>query len=214
LDKLPNEFISLINIYTKNIYNDSLIKFWYILNKQNKFINLISRKTSFNDGFILHIIDSLTGLLFSWPENLLYLDIGSGGGLPAIPLKICNPGWRLTLVESTRKKANFLTETVSALGLEEVEVANIFLQNPSTYEASFDLITTRALATLSDTINLAGPLLKTGGFFMSYKGPNGPLELENSQTNLLKNNLKLVDTKEFLLPVLNIKRILYLFQKD
>lgn len=96
-------------------------------------------------------------------------DLGTGAGLPGIPLAIAKPGLRVTLVESAGKKARFMREAVRQLGLADVRVAESrieALDEPGAYDA----ITARALATLPLIIQLGGHLLKPGGRLLAMKG--------------------------------------------
>ena len=96
-------------------------------------------------------------------------DLGTGAGLPGIPLAIAKPGLRVTLVESNGKKARFMREAVRKLGLADVRVAESrieALDEPATYDA----ITARALATLPLIVQLGGHLLKPDGRLLAMKG--------------------------------------------
>lgn len=96
-------------------------------------------------------------------------DLGTGAGLPGIPLAIVKPGLRVTLVESAGKKARFLREAVRQLGLQDVRVAEgriEALDEPGAYDA----ITARALATLPLIVELGGHLLKPDGRLLAMKG--------------------------------------------
>lgn len=101
------------------------------------------------------------------------MDLGSGGGLPGIPLKICLPEIDLTLVESTKKKARFLEAAVKELGLDGVAVIDRHsreLENDPEHMGRYDLVTARAVAELKDLVGLAFPFLKPGGRLIAYKG--------------------------------------------
>jgi 16S rRNA (guanine527-N7)-methyltransferase len=96
-------------------------------------------------------------------------DLGTGPGLPGIPLAIVKPGLRVTLVESNGKKARFLREAVRQLGLKDVRVAESRIEavdEPGAYDA----ITARALATLPLILELGGHLLKPEGRLLAMKG--------------------------------------------
>jgi len=96
-------------------------------------------------------------------------DLGTGPGLPGIPLAIVKPGLRVTLVESNGKKARFLREAVRQLGLKDVRVAESRIEavdEPGAYDA----ITARALATLPLILELGGHLLKPEGTLLAMKG--------------------------------------------
>ncbi len=96
-------------------------------------------------------------------------DLGTGPGLPGIPLAIVKPGLKVTLVESNGKKARFLREAVRQLGLKDVRVAEARIEavdEPGAYDA----ITARALATLPLILELGGHLLKPDGALLAMKG--------------------------------------------
>ena len=96
-------------------------------------------------------------------------DLGTGAGLPGIPLAIAKPGLRVTLVESAGKKARFMREAVRRLGLEHVRVAESRIEALDE-PGRFDAITARALATLPLIIELGGHLLKPEGRLLAMKG--------------------------------------------
>lgn len=96
-------------------------------------------------------------------------DLGTGAGLPGIPLAIAKPGLRVTLVESNGKKARFMREAIRRLGLADARVAESrieALDEPGAYDA----ITARALATLPLIVELGGHLLKPAGCLLAMKG--------------------------------------------
>ena len=114
-----------------------------------------------------HLLDSLA--MHAHATSGTLADLGSGAGLPGIPLAIANPALRVTLVESAGKKARFLREAVRVLGLENARVAESraeSLDEPGTY----DFITARALATLRGIVEVGGHLLKSGGTLLAMKG--------------------------------------------
>ncbi|NUO76952.1 MAG: 16S rRNA (guanine(527)-N(7))-methyltransferase RsmG [Lysobacter sp.] len=96
-------------------------------------------------------------------------DLGTGAGLPGIPLAIVKPGLRVTLVESNGKKARFMREALRTLGLKDARVAESRIEafaEPGAYDA----ITARALATLPLILELGGHLLKPDGVLLAMKG--------------------------------------------
>jgi 16S rRNA (guanine527-N7)-methyltransferase len=96
-------------------------------------------------------------------------DLGTGAGLPGIPLAIATPGLRVTLVESNGKKARFLREAVRKLALQDVRVAESRIEALAEAGA-YDAITARALATLPLIVELGGHLLKPDGRLLAMKG--------------------------------------------
>jgi 16S rRNA (guanine527-N7)-methyltransferase len=96
-------------------------------------------------------------------------DLGTGPGLPGIPLAIATPALRVTLVESNGKKARFLREAVRTLGLANAEVAESRIEALDR-PGAFDAITARALATLPQILEFGGHLLAPGGKLLAMKG--------------------------------------------
>jgi len=137
----------------------------------NKRHNLIS----FNDINIIgqrHILDSIVPLLaVSFSENDRLLDIGSGAGFPAIPLKIMRPDLNVTLVESRRKKVLFLRSTASLLDFSDFLVRWSRIEEFESKD-DFDIVTTRAMAAPEKFGNLVRVHLRKGGLIILYLGPN------------------------------------------
>lgn len=119
-----------------------------------------------------HLLDSLA--MHPYVDEIVarrgcLADLGTGAGLPGIPLAIAKPGLRVTLVESAGKKARFMREAVRQLQLGDVRVAESrieALDEPGQYDA----ITARALGTLPLIVELGGHLLKPGGRLLAMKG--------------------------------------------
>lgn len=120
----------------------------------------------------LHLLDSLAmhaHVATLAQTGAALADLGTGPGLPGIPLAIANPALRVTLVESNGKKARFLREAVRQLGLGNARVAESRAEALDE-SAAYDALTARALATLPDIIEVGGRLLKPGGVLLAMKG--------------------------------------------
>ena len=125
---------------------------------------------------LLHFLDSLT-VLEALPSRQPHIswrviDLGTGAGLPGIPLKLAWPELELVLVESVAKKTAFLQHLVAALELEAVEVITARaeeLGQMDTFRERFDLTLARGLAKLSTLVELALPFCKRGGLFIAQK---------------------------------------------
>jgi 16S rRNA (guanine527-N7)-methyltransferase len=128
-----------------------------------------------------HVLDSLSCFLH---EPLFragcLADVGSGGGLPGIPIKIMKPDLATTLVESTGKKAKFLQHAVDSLSLRGVEVVNGRVEDlgrTQGHRGVYDVVTCRAVARLSVVAEYCVPLLEGGGRAIAMKGRLEPEEL-------------------------------------
>jgi 16S rRNA (guanine527-N7)-methyltransferase len=121
------------------------------------------------------------------PEFTRILDVGSGGGLPALPLAIALPERQFTLLEATGKKARFLSETARALGLDNVSVicerAETFGQQAEG-RARFDAVTSRAVSRLSVLLELTLPFVRVGGLALALKGERAELEIQDAERAL------------------------------
>ncbi|MDR2687776.1 MAG: 16S rRNA (guanine(527)-N(7))-methyltransferase RsmG [Oscillospiraceae bacterium] len=107
------------------------------------------------------------------PPGASLLDVGSGGGFPGVPLKIARPDLRVTLLEATGKKADFLALLAAELGLE-VSVVNARAEaaaHDPRYREQFDAVAARAVAALPVLCEFCLPFVRPGGVFVAYKGP-------------------------------------------
>ena len=122
-----------------------------------------------------HLIDSLA--MEPFLDGIATLaDLGTGPGLPGIPLAIARPGLRVVLVEANGKKARFLREAVRTLGLANAEVAESRIEALDR-PGQFDAITARALATLPQILGFGGHLLAPGGKLLAMKGARPDAEI-------------------------------------
>ena len=117
------------------------------------------------------------------PPGARVIDVGSGGGLPGIPIAIARPDVVVTLLEATGKKAAFLQEAVTALGLGNVQVlaarAEEAAHRPAEREA-YDLAIARAVAPLLALVELALPFVRVGGALAAVKGSRAEQEIEEA----------------------------------
>ena len=121
-----------------------------------------------------HVLDSLSCLLYPPVAKTFKLaDVGSGGGLPGIPLAIALSGASFTLFEATGKKATFLRNVVESLDLTGTEIVNARVEQAAhdpRLRASHEICTVRAVASLSVLVEYCLPLLGVGGWMVAMKG--------------------------------------------
>jgi len=154
----------------------------------NRMFNLTAVKEP-SQGWIRHILDSLSLLPVLVKEEARHvIDVGSGGGLPGIPLAITMPETTFVLVEATGKKAEFLRETVDILQLDNVTIANARAEDIGTKEGGFrdaaDAVIARAVGPLPVLLELTVPLAKVDGIVIAIKGEKAQEEIENSKKAL------------------------------
>lgn len=148
-----------------------LLDYLALLARWNQTYNLTAVRNP-HEMVVKHLLDSLA--MHPYVDAIAaaggaLADLGTGAGLPGIPLAIVKPGLRVTLVESNGKKARFMREAVRQLGLKDVRVAESRIEALAE-PAAYDAITARALATLPLIVELGGHLLKPGGQLLAMKG--------------------------------------------
>jgi 16S rRNA (guanine527-N7)-methyltransferase len=122
-----------------------------------------------------HILDSLS--ILPWVRGPRLLDVGTGPGLPGIPLAVADPSLSVTLLDSNGKKVRFCRQCVMELALPNVEVAQSRVES---YHPSqgFDSVTTRAFADLAEVVRLCLPLVGSGGRVLAMKGVGPTVEAD------------------------------------
>jgi 16S rRNA (guanine527-N7)-methyltransferase len=150
-----------------------LMRYRDLLLEWNKQVNLISRSTSEAEVQFTHFIHSLSPFFFfSLIGDLRIMDLGSGGGLPGIPLAILRPEFRVVLVDSIAKKTRAMESMVNELALQNVQVVNSraedLLRTRSVTE-KFDIVLARAIGPLSDLVRCCRPLVRQGGTVGEWK---------------------------------------------
>src|SRR5215210_3820217 len=129
---------------------------------------------SMREVLLEHVLDSLSCFLFEPLGHARRLaDVGSGGGLPGLPLKVAAPRLGVALIEATGKKVRFLKRAVDTLSLDGVEVLNGQVEElgrTGEHRGAYDVTTARAVARLSVVAEYCVPLLRVGGYTISMKG--------------------------------------------
>jgi len=143
---------------------DRLIAYVELLARWNAAYNLTAVRDP-GEMVARHLLDSLA--IAPHVTGTTLADLGSGAGLPGIPLALVAPERQVTLVDSNGKKARFLREAVRALKLANVRVIEGRVQD---VPGQFDCVTARAFATLADMLGWAGGLLADGGSWLAMKG--------------------------------------------
>ena len=176
-------------------------------------MNLVSLQSEL-DLPVRHFIDSLTLLPYLPAGPATLLDIGSGAGFPAIPVKIFRKDLHVTLLEASRKKCSFLKEVIRRLGLREIAVLNCRLEELLNKDLnfSFDVIVSRATLKLPELLRMGLPLLKPRGVLAAMKGPG--LDAEAAALDSLNNNkYRIVGSYSFSLPLTGDHRHILLVDK-
>ena len=182
----------------------------------NRRINLLSRQDE-NRIALAHFLDSLSLLPnVNLPPGAEVIDIGAGAGFPGLPLKICRPDLRLTLVESIRKKALFLRHISSLLELRDVLILSDraeTLNQRKPFQKRYDLSVARAVAKLKILVALALPFLKEGGQFVAFKCGDMEGELRETLRHLSALSCRFAGSVDILLPISLKERRLFIFRR-
>lgn len=148
-----------------------LLRYLDELSRWNSAYNLTAIRTP-SEMVTRHLLDSLALLPVldaQLPGPARVLDVGSGGGMPGIPLAIARPQWQLTLLDSNGKKARFLRHVVRQLTLAGTAVAECRVEAHAP-DAPYAAIVSRAFASLADFFTATGTLLAPGGVWVAMKG--------------------------------------------
>ena len=185
------------------------------LKEWNQKVNLTSLK---KDTAIIknHFIDSLT-IIPHLPSANSLLDMGSGAGFPGVPLKIARPLLHITLLEATRRKANFLRHLIRTLALSHITALEGRAEALTAHEHPhplFDVVISRALSRLKTFLLLGAPLVKKGGYLVAMKGAKAEEELRESQETIRNLSFTVSRKKEVHLPGSKKKRSLILLKKS
>lgn len=143
------------------------------------------------------------------------LDVGSGAGFPAIPLKIHMPTLKMTLIEANSKKVSFLRHVIRLLDLNDIEVINGRIEQdrgPLKHE-EFALITARALAGLAQTLSWCAPFLCQRGRLVSFLGSRAEKDLKESRQVMEREGIVLHEMIPYVLPTKKTKRNTVIFRK-
>jgi len=198
---LPGDRLALLEAYRE------ILLLW------NSKMNLASLQSDL-DLPVRHFIDSLTLLPHLPPGPGSLLDIGSGAGFPAIPIRIFRNDLHVTLLEASRKKCSFLKELSRRLGLQDVTVLNSRLEEllKQPQRPAYDVITSRATLKLPELVQKGLPLLKKGGLLAAMKGPG--LDEEIAALESIKTvDFRVVANVALSLPLTGDRRQLVLVDK-
>jgi 16S rRNA (guanine527-N7)-methyltransferase len=165
---------------------EQLMCFIKLLEKWNKAYNLTSIRNT-EDMVRLHLLDSLAIIPFIEGKNVI--DIGTGAGLPGIPLAIYLPSIDFTLLDSNAKKTRFVQQVILELKLKNVSVCHNRVERYLP-EVSFNTVITRAFASLSDIVKLTRHLLSKNGIILAMKGqPPDEQYINFAKTTLIPINV-------------------------
>ena len=191
--------IESLNLKVTSEKIDQLLNFIKLIEKWNKAYNLTAIRGK-EEMTQLHILDSLA--IIPHVEGKRVIDIGTGAGLPGIPLAICLPETYFTLLDSNAKKTRFVQQAVLELKLKNVEICHIRVENHYP-EQGYDAVLTRAFASLSEIVKLTAHLLVKNGVLLAMKGQNLDAELAQitAEKTVLSVTIPGTDIERFLVRI-------------
>lgn len=205
-----------LGITLDEIQKKQFTDFYEYLVEKNKVMNLTGI-TEFQEVLVKHFLDSLACVkAVDMSRIKRIMDIGTGAGFPGVPLKIAFPHLEACLLDSLKKRVNFLEETFQMLKLENITAihgrAEEYAKNKQ-YRGTYDLCVSRAVSNLATLSEYCLPYVKTGGYFISYKSGTVQEEVEQAQKAVKILGGKIQDVVYFQLPDSEIQRSLVVIEK-
>lgn len=202
------------NLSEKQI--EKLDKYYELLIEKNKVMNLTAI-TDFDEVIVKHFADSLS-ICTVMPNDIHTIcDLGTGAGFPGIPMAIAYPNIQFTLIDSLNKRIKFLQEVVDCIGLNNVTLVHSRAEEAGRnkiYREQFDLVVSRAVANIATLSEYCLPLVKIGGYFISFKSGDINNEIELSGKAINKLGGKLEKPILFSLPDTDISRSFLIINKE
>lgn len=182
------------------------------LKKWNNKVNLTAI-TKDSEIAVKHFVDSLSLAPYITASDRL-LDIGSGAGLPIIPLKIIMPETSMLSVDAVAKKINFQRHIIRILNLQNIEAVHARIEDlHKTHSQTFSVITSRAFTRLDRFVSLAAPLLSDDGVLIAMKGELAEGEIAASDEGVHASGFTVASTHHYALPLGMGNRVLTLLKR-
>jgi len=185
---------------------EQLLAYLAMLQQWNRVYNLTALRDP-DEMLSHHLVDCLAVLpalvRHAAGRPLRILDVGSGGGLPGVVLAVLQPSWQVSCVDTVSKKASFVRQVAAELGLSNLRALHARVETLDPKAGRFDVITSRAFASLADFTALTEPLLADDGVWMAMKGK---LPLEEQAA--LPASLTVFHVEQLTVPGLDAQRCL------
>ena len=205
------EGISALGLSLGQGAQEQLLDYMALIQKWNKVYNLTALRDP-QEILTHHLLDSLSaiGPLIQQTRSLdgafSFLDVGSGGGLPGVVIAICCPGVKVTCVDAVSKKAAFVQQVAASLKLGNLKGIHARVE---TLSGPFDVIGSRAFASLPDFVNWSSGALADGGVWMAMKG-----KLPEEEMSALPPMVQVFHVEQLLVPGLNAERCMVWMKKS
>lgn len=214
-NKLLEEKMESINLNCSEEQFNKIFKFKELLLEWNTKINLTAIVDD-NEIIDKHFVDSL--LISDYiKENSKIIDVGTGAGFPGIPISIIRKDLDITLLDSLKKRINFLNEVISSVELKKINTVHSRAEDAAsnkTYRENFDVAVSRAVAALPTLVEYLLPFVKVGGKCICMKGSNIEEELNDSYKAIKVLGGQIEKTEKITLPGTDIKRTIIIINKN
>lgn len=204
MQQLLAELIKEAGMNISETQQTQLLGYVHLLHKWNKAYNLTSVRDP-KEMVVKHILDSL--VVSQHLEGKRFIDVGTGPGLPGIPLAIVNPEAEFVLLDSLGKRIRFIRQVIHELGITNVTAVQSRVEE---YQAEpFDAVISRAFASLSDMVTWCHHLPAPNGVFFALKG-----QLAENEMADLPKNCSVIGIKPLIVPRLEGQRHLVILQRE
>lgn len=196
--------LEALSLDLTNDQKQQLVEFVLLIDKWNKAYNLTSIRCP-KQMMVKHILDSLAIVPHLTGDNII--DVGTGPGLPGMPLAIAFPDKTFTLLDSLGKRVRFMTQCVHTLKLTNVTPVNSRVEN-HVGEKPYDIVLSRAFASLKDMLHWCEHLVDSDGQFLALKG-----QFPQSEIDEVSDHFQVVNTENITVPNLDGERHLVWLRK-
>ena len=203
--------ISELGLLLDMTAQQQLLDYMALIQKWNKVYNLTALREP-QEILSHHLLDSLSAIAplmrqaQSFGESFSFLDVGSGGGLPGVVIAICCPNVSVTCVDAVSKKAAFVQQVAASLRLANLKGVHARVE---TLEGPFDVIGSRAFASLPDFVNWSTNALAENGIWMAMKG-----KLPEEEISSLPHFVQVFHVEQLQVPGLSAERCMIWMKKS
>lgn len=195
---------------------EKLMAFKEIMLEWNEKVNLTAI-TEEREVYIKHFLDSATCLSTGYiKEGMAVIDVGTGAGFPGVPLKILMNNLKMTLLDSLNKRVSYLKEVEKKLNLRDTDIVHARAEEAGSspvHREVYDIVLSRAVASMSVLCEYCIPFAKVGGFFLCQKGPDIKDEMEEAGKSIEILGGVVREVKEYQLPFSDIKHNIIVIEK-